>query len=225
MHDRKKIGYVYSNNRCNNVSKIQKGSGIIDFVKDPFKWLTKRTLDARPRILNELLKKEGTQIITNIQICRVPVQSIFIKLINLFTFGMFNKALQKMNYDTLFHLYMVVTLANGRIYSIEKNQRVNVIIGKKDGDCKGINYGVKTLNNFILDAEDLKISGFYRYDAFKDNCQKWIFDIMNSNKLAMFNDFILQDVGSLAPELFKKFSKKITDVAGITDFVLRGGEI
>lgn len=224
--NRRRCGDVGRSSRNNNISIAQmSGDGFVDFIKNPLGWLRKRTLDGRPRILNELMKREGEQIITKIRVCREPVKSIIQKLINVFTFGIFKRAISKMNYDTVYHLYIVITLNNGNTYSLEKNERVNVIVGPKAGECLNMDYGRSSLNDFILNAEKREIPGFYRYDAFKDNCQKWIYDLMNSNGIEQFNNFILQDVSSLAPGLFKRFARGITDVAGVADFIKRGGSL
>lgn len=200
------------------------GAGVMDFIKNPFGWIKKRTLDGRPRILNDLLVKEGEQTITKLEVCRSPVLGVFQKAINVMTFGMFKRQMKKLNYDTMFHLYLVVHLANGNVYSLEKNQRVNVIKGKKEGECQSLAYGAENLNEFVVKAEEKKIPGFYRYDAFKDNCQKWVYDLLNSNGITRFNEFVLQPAETLAPGIFKKFARGITDIAGVADYVVRGGQ-
>lgn len=180
-------------------------------------------LDRRPQQINTLLKFLGKQEIIKLEVCRVPVVSIIQKLINVLSLGRFKKELTKLNYDTVFHLYLIIHLKNGAIFSIEKNQRVNVIHGKKQGGvCKEIQFSGKTLNEFYFNAENRRIPGFYRYDAFKDNCQKWIFDILNSNGITEFNPFVLQNVSSLVPNLIKKFSKGLTDIAGLADLAVKG---
>jgi hypothetical protein len=200
------------------------GSGIVDFIKHPIDWITNKTLIGRPKVLNDLLTKEGNSIIRNISICRIPVQSTIQKLMNVLTFGAFKKKIKKSGYDTVYHLFIVLTLANGSVYSIEKNQRVNVIKGPKLGTCQDMQYGRKTLNQFITTAEEKnQYEGFYRYSAFKFNCQHFIHAILNANGISKFNSFVLQDVADLAPGLFKKFANVVTDVAGVSDYVVRGG--
>ena len=79
------------------------------------------------------------------------------------------------------------------------------------------------MNDFIIDVENKKIKGFYQYSPFKDNCQKWQFDLLNNNDISQFNDFVLQDVDELAPSWLKAVSKGLTNIAGLTDFVIKGG--
>lgn len=210
------------NNRMN-----MRGDGIMNsLLLNPFisTQITKKMLDVRPRILNDLLRKYGQLNIQKIEICRKPIVNAFRKILNFVTLGKLNREMSKLGYDDLFHLYMVVYLSDGSIWSLEKNQRVNVTKGKiSGGECKSINYGEKNLGDFITTAERMNIPGFYRYNAFKDNCQKWIKDILNANDITSMDTFILQNVSTLAPNIVKNISQGITDVAGVADYVMRGG--
>lgn len=198
----------------------QTGSGLLNtFVH--------KTLESRPKILDDLITLKGDVIIKRIEICRNPIKSIFEKLINIASFGMLKRAMDKLGYDRLYHLYLVLYLNDGSVYSLEKNQRVNIINSKisslDGGMCISIDYGKKNLRDFITTAEDRNIDGFYRYSGFQHNCQKWVFDILNSNGINKFNDFIKQDVDQLVPKYLKKISNFVTDVAGVGDYIYRGG--
>ena len=205
-----------------------RGNGVISWLKGFRDRMTKKFLEDRPKVLTDLLEKDGEQIITKIEVCRVPISGAFSKGLNILTLGRLKREMKKKGYDNLYHLYMVLYLANGKVYSLEKNQRVNVLEGKKEGpaDACGpsLTYGKESLGQFLMDAESRKIKGFYRYNAFKDNCQKWIYDIMNSNQITQFNKFILQDVSTLAPAYLSRILRGITDVAGAVDYAIRGGE-
>jgi hypothetical protein len=204
-----------------------RGDGIMSsLLLNPFisKQISKKMLEGRPRILHDLLSKYGQLPIEKIEICRKPIVSMFRKILNVATFGKLNREMSKLGYDDLFHLYMVLYLSDGSIWILEKNQRVNVTKGKiSGGECKSINYGKKNLGDFINTAERLDIPGFYRYSAFKDNCQKWIKDILNANDITNMDTFVLQNVSTLAPNIVQNISQGITDVAGVADYVMRGG--
>lgn len=186
-------------------------------------WFTKKVLEGRPRILNDLLKREGNKTLARVEVCRVPVNPMLVKMLNAATLGGFKRILKTRGYDAVYHLYMVVYLADGTVYSLEKNQRVNVRKGKLRGKCFGLPYGKKTLSEFILAAENRNIPGFYRYSAFRDNCQKWVKDIMNSNGITKFDEFILQDVSQLVPKWVERVANRVTDTAGVADYLIRGG--
>jgi hypothetical protein len=221
------VGYCRDSHITNNVDELR-GSGVISWLKGFRDRATKRFLEDRPKVLTDLLEKDGDQIITKIEVCRVPIKGAFATGLNILTLGRLKREMKKKGYDNLYHLYMVLYLANGKVYSIEKNQRVNVLDSKKEGPADACQppliYGKETLGQFLMDAENKNIKGFYRYNAFLDNCQKWIYDIMNSNGITQFNKFILQDVSTLAPSYLSRIVRGITDVAGAVDYAIRGGE-
>lgn len=196
--------------------KQSRGSGIISNL-----------LDARPKILNDLIKIEGNAIIEKIDICREPISIIFEKLLSVFSIGEIVNKMKNRDYDRLFHLYVVVYLNNGSVYRIEKNQRINVIkYPKKDNntECKTIDLKSSDIRfgKFITEPEK-DMDGLYRYNAFLFNCQNYIKRLLNTNGINEFNDFILQKVDDLAPPFLKKIVRGITDMAAISDWIYRGG--
>lgn len=194
--------------------------------RGPISFLRKTILDSRPKILNDLLEREGDQIITEIEVCRTPIRSFITKTLNFLSLGQFAREMKRRGFDTMFHLYLVLHLANGKTYSLEKNQRVNVIPRKIPGECRDMKYGKKTLRDFMETPEKLKIPGYYRYDAFRDNCQKWVDDILRANGIVKFNRFVLQtDPEKLVPGYLRTVARVFTDVAGVADFIFRGGEL
>ena len=202
-----------------------KGSGVVNYFREVGDKFIEKTLRSRPKILNDLIENEGSQIITSVKVCRRPLSKVFERVLNLLTFGEMAKEMERLGYDNLFHLYLVVFLENGTIYALEKNERVNVIVGEVEGGECEEQYNIKpiTLETFITNAEDKKIDGFYQYDSFRNNCQTWVFNILNSNGISQFNSFIVQNVSSIAPEYIKNIAKGITNIAGIIDYTMRGG--
>ena len=184
-------------------------------------------LDTRPKILNGVLTKDGNQTITKLEVCRKPIHRFNMATLNMLSFGSIKKKMNQLGYDNLYHLYLIIRLSNGKIYRLEKNHRVIITdLGsyQSKGDCLSLVYpeNNKTLNDFILTAEERKISGFYRY-SFKDNCQKFLYDLLNSNGISVFNKFILQDVSDLAPNYIRTFVKGVTGLAGLADYIYHGG--
>lgn len=221
------VGYCRDLHLTNNVDEM-KGDGIISWLKSFRDRINKKYLDKRPKVLTDLIESEGKQIITEIEVCRDPITGVFSKGLNILTLGKLKREMKKKGYDNLYHLYLVLYLANGKIYSIEKNERVNVIEGKKNSpttECTPVlNYGKESLGKFLMDAENKEIKGFYRYDSFKDNCQKFVKDILNANDIRQFDKFVLQDVSDLAPSYLSKIVKGFTDILGYVDYAVRGGE-
>ena len=209
-----------------------KGEGLVQDVKDKIVGvkdkLIKKFLQDRPKVMNDLLNKEGEQKIVKMEACRNPIKALWEKLLNVATFGGLKRAMAAKGYDSLFHLYLVVHLANGKIYSLEKNERVNIIDGKKlkpNGTCSKpiiVNESL-TLNQLILRAEKRVGKNFYRYSMFEFNCQNWVNNILNGSGFNQLDDFVIQDVASLAPSIIKTLTQGITDIAGVVDFFKRGG--
>jgi hypothetical protein len=201
------------------------GDGITDWASELKDKFILKYLGSRPKVLNDLLEKEGSQIISKIEICRVPLSSKFNNLLQWASPTKYEKVMMEQNYDKLFHLFLVFHLENGNIYKLEKNQRVYVKPGdvpKKEGtECRSMEYGLSNLADFITKAEN--IPGFYRYSPFKDNCQKWVVDLLNTNGIHQYNDFVLQKVDDLVPSYIKTIAQTATDIAGVVDYNIKGG--
>jgi hypothetical protein len=218
----KQIHIVPHNNRFG-------GDGVTDWATDLKDKFILKYLSSRPKILNDLLVKEGNQIIKKIEVCRVPLTSKFNKLLQWASPSGYDKVMKERNYDRLFHLYIIFHLDNGKVYKLEKNQRVNVKDGgipKKEGvEC----ISIVTPDNikfadFMLKAED--IPGFYRYNAFKDNCQKWVLDLLHENGInnSDYDEFILQKIDDIAPSYIQSIAQAGTDLAGVIDYNIKGGK-
>ena len=95
------------------------GEGIIDDFR---KKINKR-LDTRPKAMNKFLKKNGHKAVVKIDICRRPVNSIFRKVLNILSRGHLEEALKKYHYDQIYHLYINITLSDGKNMHL---RRINV---------------------------------------------------------------------------------------------------
>ena len=222
----KNFGYVNKYQLSSDVNEMQ-GDGMVSF----FRALKKDIFNRPPKILNKIIRENSRVNIKHIEVCRNPIMTVFQKGLNILTFGRMKKVMNRLGYDKLYHLYMVITLENGNVYSIEKNQRVNIIPRKvlqKNGECTEKYYPVKkmTLDSLFATAM-IKVNGerLWRYSAFKNNCQRFIYDVLNSNGINQFNDFILQDVNNLANKYVKAVANRVTDVANVVEYLIRGGGI
>jgi hypothetical protein len=204
----------------------QHGSGIIEKIRKA----NIKSLRKMPRPLRKLLEKHGMDTIEKIIVCRKPLSRVMKTLLNIVTLGQFNKAIKKLNYDDVYHLRMNVYLNNGSIYGLEKNQRITVKKGgfpnTKDVECMTVDLEGKnlTLKALIKNGEKKGGKGFYRYSGHRNNCQKWINDIMSANRINSpeLKKFILQDVRTLFGEYIKSLNIHITDIAGALDRLFYG---
>lgn len=202
------------------------------FIKDTIDYVKKFSLEklrSRPPQINNLLKKYGNNRVKKVAVCRQELMGASKILTNILTLGTYEKNKHRLNYDKVFHLYMVVYLDNGVSFGIEKNERVMVWYNPKkpekraDSECIERNsINRPTLNNFIENGEKRGGVNFYRYSAYKNNCQKFVNDLTTSNGLNL-SKFVLQDAGSLLEPRFRKLAVGITDIAGMARY-LTGGE-
>jgi hypothetical protein len=210
-------GYQVNDNLTNNVSDIC-GDG----------YFTKKLLDNRPKVLYDLLQKEGKRTILKLEVCRTPILSMFEKIINALSFGVTRKKMEERNYDRLFHLYVILYLDNGSTYRIEKNQRLKVVKTPTKGkgtECREVKYGKKMLGAFMTAPEKVNMKNLYRYDAFKENCQNYVRRLLNANGINQFDNFINQKVSDLAPTIVQKIARGFTDIAGVIDYFKQGGGV
>ena len=204
----------------------QLGGGIISNIKNR---LIKKYLDSRPKIVNDFIKSNGNDIISRIKICRSPIMPIFEKIVNVLSLGMLKKMMKKQDYDKLFHLYVILYFSNGKSLRIEKNQRMFIYKNPTipaGTDVVDIKIFSRDLNfsSFILAPEKNDFKNLYRYDAFQYNCQNYIRRLLKANNIIGHDKFIMQNVQELAPGIVKRIAQGVTDIAGLIDYKIRGGD-
>jgi len=150
------------------------------------------------------------------------------KFINLISFGKFNQAKKDLGYDKMFHLSLILQLENGPKLLVEKNERINMTTSFKDGGQvqysppQGILTipGNPTLGEFY--DKTLKAVGdhqFFTYNAFQQNCQAFIADLLRSNGALTpeAQTFVMQDAQTVIKQLpfyVSKIAQFATDTAG-----------
>ena len=178
-----------------------------------------------PAPVQVLFDKYKNNKVISAQIRREPIFAIIDKVINLISGGKFDEAKKEQGYDKMFHLSLILTLDNGVRLLTEKNERINMITSWKDTDkIEYLNVGSilnqPTLEQFFNNTE--KAIGdhrFFTYNAFDQNCQRFIADLLQSNNSLSDNskNFILQDAQSIVkkmPFFVSKISQFATDTAG-----------
>jgi hypothetical protein len=177
------------------------------------------------------MRKYGTEYIEKIEVCRVPVNGVIQKLMNFLSAGEYKKRIKELNYEEVFHLYFVLHY-KGASYIMEKNAKVNLKKLKKgslkNGECIPVRLPVNgkykiNLNGLINRAEEAGMN--YRYSANKNNCQRFVLDILEASKLSTpeIKKFVYQDAGKLLPPgKVRKIAQSITDLGSIVETVLGG---
>jgi len=198
--------------------KQQQGTGILDQVKSLV-----FGDDRLPTRVKSMLKKFGTEKIKSIYLIRTPVPKYITELLNVASLGEFNKNLKKANYDKLFHLAIVFRTGKGEVL-LEKNESVNMSesIPKGEGtETQDINLSQDITINEVLERTKKHMGDdrFLKYDAYDNNCQNFVLNILKANGLGDEKDyeFVKQDTEELfktSPYL-RTLARSITDVAGL----------
>ncbi len=140
--------------------------------------------------------------------------------------GKLNENQQKLSYDKIYHLFLLITLSSGHKFKLERNETVYVAPYTITSDTETKNVGTpnNTLNEFIDNGS--KGDNFWNYDPQRKNCQDFCLSMLRSNGLltSEIQSFIKQDAIKLlegAP-IAQKIAKGVTDFAGRLHILIHG---
>lgn len=201
----------------------QKGGSVVETVVNAVKALPLPTdLSAN---IKSILSTHGEELVTGVQVCRVPIIGAIQKVVNFLRQA--TGAKPNATFDTLYHLYVIVRTAKGT-WRLEMNQTYQMGAGgpseSKDNTCKSVATPANTKLTAFVSAP-LKYAGFLRYSAFDNNCQDHAIQILQANGILSgdLRAFIKQDTKDLLPGFIGKIADGITDVAAkITNLFGRG---
>lgn len=166
-----------------------------------------------PTAVRDVLKQKGDLVIKKIFVCRVPISSNIINLGNLISNNKLDNIKEKLGYDKLYHLFMVLKLEDNTLYLVEKNE---VIVLKQIDDIPDNTEVIKiNMKNRVIPLDALfentiKLMGldkFLKYDVANNNCQFFIVNILKANGLLTpaYNKFISQNIVMLFRKLGKPY--------------------
>jgi hypothetical protein len=102
-----------------------------------------------------LISNKGLMIVRSIEIVRVPIERKYAVLMDIISRGKIPENMTRLNYDDLYHIYCVLTLANGETYLTEKNERVKFVKGSVSGQDSIGPFAVnKTLRQLFKNVEE-----------------------------------------------------------------------
>lgn len=203
-----------TNHAKNDAKELITGNGLLDFaISKSFS----------PQI-KELLNKYGEEIISGITIFRTPLEKAMNVVLNIASFGQYEKAKNKNKYDDYFHLGLNITTQSGKNFVWEKTEQVQFYEGhvnKPKTEFMNItnvpeNVSIRT---FIDNTKRQQGNKMFGYSASSNNCQVFIKDALVSNGLGTpeYLEFVVQDTGSIfkgMPE-FRKLANSITDLGNV----------
>jgi hypothetical protein len=179
-------------------------------------------------VINTLLKKIGNEKISSVVIIRQPIQSAINTLLNTLSFGYYEKNKQRLNYDSYFHLKLLI---NGK-YIFEKNERINIDYYKKSNGEEHMNVNLNnnniTINELLTNTQNIMGNeNFYKYDAFKNNCQIFVLSLLKGLGInnSQYNDFVKQDVSKLIKNFpsLNPIANVITGIGEKANILINGG--
>ena len=101
-------------------SKEQEGDGLKEIIKNTADLIIGGLRKDFPPVVRNIIKQYGNQIIVEASVCRSPVQKAITTAINILTKNKLNENKNKLSYDNLYHLYILVKLENGVTLRIQK---------------------------------------------------------------------------------------------------------
>jgi hypothetical protein len=217
-------------------SQLSQGGGVFDFVNNrlhfkPRKHATKR--------FKNFLGATGNQKVVKMEVGRTPVVGAVQSFLNTISLGGYEKKKKKLNYQNVFHNYLIITLANGDKYRIEKNHVIEASLVKSNTSHKydELLYDIPvdekvTVNSLIQNAEKDN-EKFWQYNPRDNNCQIFVRDLIHKSHLEPDDEdtkHIIkpQDGNQLIeslPKPLQSLPNKITHLAAVGDRVIHGDGI
>ena len=174
-----------------------------------------------------IINKIGNEKINKITVNRTPLSKVLKFLLNLTSLGQVNEKMKNTPYDTLYHLFMVITTSSGS-YVIEKNEVIKIYKARyvtKDTETLFVpsDDGL-TLNTMLNKTKNVMREKFFTYQPTNNNCQEFVLQLLVSNNLNsdVLEKFVLQDVSSLFENnpQFRKIVTTTTDIGSIASTTL-----
>ena len=110
-------------------------------------------LNKRPKAINDYLSLHGNKGLRRIIVSRKPVSAKIQYIANLVTSGGWGQNMKKLNYDDVYHLFMLVELDDGTLFKLEKNSRVDITLhDNKLGDT------MINIDNINKTMNDMKVN-------------------------------------------------------------------
>jgi hypothetical protein len=150
--------------------------------------------------------------------------------------GKWEENKEKLSYDKMFHLFMLVrVLLNGgkeKVLKVEKNHVVEIVpaswMATEQTETMIVHtHSDMTLNKMFKDGiKSVGESKFWQYDARTQNCQVFIKALWggHSSWNSKVESFVMQDAEKVLENLgvLGKVAKVVTDVAAVADVAMNG---
>jgi hypothetical protein len=179
----------------------------------------------------EMYKSKKNDKITSLQLFRRPVEDALTGVMDLFTGNAVSKYFKSTSHDKLFHLGLVI---NGKFLY---HKQANITIEKKGNILNSKKIELKPVSGFSSDLtfkemyrrtrDKVGEKKFYDYDSFKNNCQDFILDTLDTIGATFDREWVKQDVEKIvekSPSWFPDLAKALTDTASVAEKVVGAGQ-
>jgi hypothetical protein len=165
-------------------------------------------------LFRDLIKKYGDNAIVKMEIKRSPVRKMVVKALDVISLGEFEK---HNPYDTLWHLYISLTLDDGNVLRLEKNSVLSLRLNAKDDEhteSMAVAYPTDkliTLNTLLEKTRQAMGKKYFLYNAKGNNCQDFLRAVLVSNDLGTPDEiaFIKQstrDIFNKSPDYLRRIA-------------------
>jgi len=187
--------------------------------------MDERILNQFPKNARLFIEKYGDSMIdaNSMVIRKNPIQSGVEKVLDFISQGKYSEIKDRYAYDTMYHLRLDFSIEK-RNYMTEKTANIqfrNAITNEDDEVLKISNPSIKFID-FVMNTIKKMKSNYFTYDAFTNNCQNYILNVLQSNSLLTSDakNFIYQPVDDMIKELpsyVKKFASLATKAGSYVD--------
>jgi len=187
--------------------------------------MDERILNQFPKNARLFIEKYGDSMIdaNSMVIRKNPIQSGVEKVLDFISQGKYSEIKDRYAYDTMYHLRLDFSIEN-RNYMTEKTANIqfrNAVTNEDDEVLKISNPSIKFID-FVTNTIKRMKSNYFTYDAFTNNCQNYILNVLQSNNLITSDakNFIYQPVDDMIKELpsyVKKFASLATKAGSYVD--------
>lgn len=219
------------------------GAGFFSDIYSKAKTAVQRTFDVvnkgvrkdYPPSSRKMIEELSGGEIVELAVRRDPIQSMLNTALNFITLGKWNEMRTKYAYDKLFHLGLVARVKkNGRTHNVimEKNEVVNIAPAKKPtSDTEfmpvPLNGRKPSFTEFLKNAEERKGTDYFLYNAFSNNCQDFVMNLLEANDLltSQVAAFVKQPIEQLVkglPGYTEAVAKGVTDLGAAVNYVIEG---
>jgi len=181
----------------------------------------------------KFLEQTSGQKVVKMELGRKPLLKPVRGAMDVLSAGKFSKKAKELNYDDVFHQYMIYTLEDGSKWKVEKNAVVeHKPATKEDYQNEVFDIPLKgkdlTLKQMIDTASTGNETGFWKYRAGSNNCQRHTRDMIEKNGLLPDDiqpHLAVQDAKALAdslPAATHAIPNFVTDIAAVSDRLIHG---